>query len=101
MVVECYHVPIERIRWTIYRKVTECKNSGGNCNNKHSHVLRNESRCALENQLQLVFKFQRQINPRSGLICLYQKKDNLYGGYIASGALGILVVVKSHVRVIR
>ena len=27
-----------------------------------------------------------------GCFCLYHKKDNLYGGYIASGALGIFVV---------
>ena len=32
------------------------------------------------------------IHSSSGLICLYHKKDNLYGGNIASGAMGILVV---------
>jgi len=32
------------------------------------------------------------IHSSSGLICLYHKKDNLYGGNIASGVMGIFVV---------
>ena len=36
--------------------------------------------------------FQHLFHQCNGMICLYHKKDNLYGGKIASGAFGIFVV---------
>ena len=36
--------------------------------------------------------FQHPFQQSSGMICLYHKKDNLYGGNVASGSLGIFVV---------
>ncbi len=67
MIEICFHEDNSSVNKLLI-SYSECKNSGGNHNNKHSHVSRHESRCVLDNQLQCT------------------------GGKIASGTLGIFVV---------